>query len=264
MCSFIRCDSLNISTEISYFQFIHIVGQIKHLSTAILNIHLKLNAKIYQCVVLLLCRMIEFLRLVRSYFYENFQFFVNVTHKSSQHSAYQVLRILRQVMVKQIRNAISIPYVYANEVGTLFQNDFSTKSKKYFTKNIDSLTALQIAERCMYGPMTSNRLLATQMALSLTDSPNARLFSVEQIRQIQTLLTNVELFANYRRLIDRLTDTSFMYWHQSILSGYVRAVLNINRSLDNPAQRNAKEFRECACDFWQIYVGYFRYEIQCV
>ncbi|XP_037025410.1 WASH complex subunit 4 [Bradysia coprophila] len=211
-------------------QFIHIVGQIKHLTTAILNIHLKLNEKIYQCVVLLVCRMIEFLRLVRTYFNDNFQFFVNVTHKSSQHASYQVLRLLRQVM-----------------------NDFSTKSKKYFTKNIDSLTALQTAERCMYGPMTSNRLLATKIALSLTDSLNARLFTIEQIRQIQTLFSNIELFANFRRLIDRLTDTSFMYWHQSILSGYVRAVLNINRTLDAPVQRNSKEFRECACDFWQIY-----------
>lgn len=136
----------------------------------------------------------------------------------------------------------------------VFQNDFSAKSKKFFTKNIDSLTALQIAERCMYGPMTENRLLATQMALSLTDSLNAKLFTVEQIRQIQTLFTNIELFANYRSLIDRLTDTTFMYWHQSILSGYVRAVLNINRTLDAPLQRNAKEFRECACDFLQIYV----------
>lgn len=108
----------------------------------------------------------------------------------------------------------------------------------------------------MYGPMTGNRLLATKMALSLTDSLNARLFTIEQIRQIQTLFSNIELFANYRNIIDRLTDTAFMYWHQSILSGYVRAVLNINRSLDTPAQRNAKEFRECACDFWQIYVGH--------
>lgn len=138
---------------------------------------------------------------------------------------------------------------------TKFQNDFSTKSKKYFTKNIDSLTALQIAERCMYGPMTSNRLLATKIALSLTDSMNARLFTVEQIRQLQTLFTNIELFANYRSIIDRLTDTTFMYWHQSILSGYVRAVLNINRSLGTPTQRNSKEFRECACDFLQIYVS---------
>lgn len=137
-----------------------------------------------------------------------------------------------------------------------FQNDFSAKSKKYFTKNIDSLTALQIAERCMYGPMTSNRLLATKMALSLTDSLNARLFTIEQMRQIQTMFTNIELFANYRNIIDRLTDTAFMYWHQSILSGYVRAVLNINRNLDNPAQRNLKDFRECACDFWQIYVSF--------
>lgn len=108
----------------------------------------------------------------------------------------------------------------------------------------------------MYGPMTSNRLLATKMALSLTDSLNARLFTVEQMRQIQTLFSNIELFANYRNIIDRLTDTTFMYWHQSILSGYVRAVLNINRSLDTPVQRNSKEFRECACDFWQIYVSY--------
>ncbi|KAJ6648574.1 WASH complex subunit 4 [Pseudolycoriella hygida] len=210
--------------------FIQVVGQIRHLSTAILNIHLKLNEKIYQCVVLLICRMIEFLRLVRTYFYENFHFFVNVTHKSSQHAAYQVLRNLRQVM-----------------------NDFSAKSKKYFTKNIDSLTALQVAERCMYGPMTKNRLLATKIALSLTDSLNARLFTVEQIRQIQNLFANIELFANYRNIIDRLTNTSFMYWHQSILSGYVRAVLNIDRCLDTPVKRNAKEFRECACDFWQIY-----------
>lgn len=243
--------STSTMTSLYQFQFIHIVGQIKHLSTAILNIHLKLNEKIYQCVVLLVCRMIEFLRLVRTYFYENFQFFVNVTHKSSQHSAYLVLRTLRQVMVSCRR----ISSFYIKLTRMFFQNDFATKSKKYFTKNIDSLTALQIAERCMYGPMTSNRLLATKMALSLTDSLNARLFTVEQIRQIQTLFGNIELFANYRNTIDRLTDTSFMYWHHSILSGYVRAVLNINISLDTPVQRNAKEFRECACDFWQIYVS---------
>lgn len=104
--------------------------------------------------------------------------------------------------------------------------------------------------------MTSNRLLATKIALSLTDSLNARLFTIEQMRQIQTLFSNIELFANYRNIIDRLTDTTFMYWHQSILSGYVRAVLNINRNLDTPSQRNSKEYRECACDFWQIYVSY--------
>lgn len=138
---------------------------------------------------------------------------------------------------------------------TFFQNDFSAKSKKYFTKNIDSLTALQIAERCMYGPMTSDRLLATKMALSLTDSLNARLFTIEQMRQMQTMSTNIELFANYRNIIERLTDTTFMYWHQSILSGYVRAVLNINKNLDHSSQRNSKEFRECACDFLQIYVS---------
>lgn len=107
----------------------------------------------------------------------------------------------------------------------------------------------------MYGPMTSNRLLATKMALSLTDSLNARLFTIEQMRQIQIMFSNIDLFANYRNIIDRLTDTTFMYWHQSILSGYVRAVLNINKNLDNSLQRNSKEFRECACDFWQIYVS---------
>lgn len=98
----LRCNC----SQIFNFQFIHIVGQIKHLSTAILNIHLKLNEKIYQCVVLLVCRMIEFLRLVRTYFYDNFQFFVNVTHKSSQHASYQVLRHLRQVMVRECYPAV--------------------------------------------------------------------------------------------------------------------------------------------------------------
>lgn len=53
--------------------------------------------------------MIEFLRQVRTYFYENFQFFVNTTHKSSQHSAYQVLRILRQIMVTAACNHLFLP-----------------------------------------------------------------------------------------------------------------------------------------------------------
>lgn len=96
-------------------------------------------------------------------------------------------------------------------------------------RNVDALAALRIAEKCMTGPPTKTRTLLTKLAVNATNLNN-RTLPQDQWERFQLLMSRITILADFQSNIDDLCDTTFIYWHQSVLSAYLKQV--VERKLD--------------------------------
>lgn len=90
-------------------------------------------------------------------------------------------------------------------------------------RNLDILTSLEIVKKCLYGPGTTKRVLIARLALSAAD-PNYT-FTSDYIQKLEKLLIRLEIIAELRDNIKRCCNSSFLYWHQSIFSIYLKQTM---------------------------------------
>lgn len=90
-------------------------------------------------------------------------------------------------------------------------------------RHLDILTSLEIVKKCLYGPGTTKRVLIARLALSASD-PNYT-FTLDYIQKLEKLLIRLELIAELKDNIKRCCNPSFLYWHQSIFSIYLKQTM---------------------------------------
>ena len=96
----------------------------------------------------------------------------------------------------------------------------------YNERNIDILSALQLSEKCMFGPATKLRILITRLTLSIADP--MKIFSIEHLDKLSKTLTNLETFIDLQNYLTKITDSSFIYWHQTILPNHLKQIIDLN------------------------------------
>lgn len=102
-------------------------------------------------------------------------------------------------------------------------------ASKLRDKSIDALAALKMAERCLHGPPSNVRLLVAKIAFDASHGKN-KLLSIEQIERFRLLMQRIELITDFQYNTQQICDTSFLYWHQSLLKAYLRQI--VDKKLD--------------------------------
>lgn len=86
------------------------------------------------------------------------------------------------------------------------------------------MSALQLSEKCMFGPATAVRILITRLTLSISDP--TKIFSIDHMDKLSKVLSNMEALIDLRTTINKCPDNTFLYWHKAILPNYLKQVLN--------------------------------------
>lgn len=175
---------------------VRMLGELGFLVKVCTQRHIELGTVMQRATLATVCRLLEHCQCVRSTFAEHAVFVVAAVQAVGQHVAYQALAVVQQTM----------------------QRLQPTASER----DIDRLSALQLAERALFGPATAQRVLVARLALSVAD-PTA-VFGAAELEVLSDRLGRLEGLLELRGVLARRGDTTFVYWHQTILAGYVRQV----------------------------------------
>lgn len=98
---------------------------------------------------------------------------------------------------------------------------------------MDVLSAVNIAEDLLYGPVTKQRLLLIRLTLSTVADSN-KLISAEQLTKIQVLCDQMENLMDIQISVDGddgVCSMKFLYWHQSMLTIYLKQLYSQNQDV---------------------------------
>lgn len=96
-------------------------------------------------------------------------------------------------------------------------------TSKLNAHGVDSLAALEIAERCLTGPPNKNRALIAKLSLSLCMSQQLQnSLPQDQQDEYRMLIKRIEFMSEFQNYIQQMSDPAFLYWHQAIVLAYLQ------------------------------------------
>uniref|UniRef100_W8BNL3 WASH complex subunit 7 n=1 Tax=Ceratitis capitata TaxID=7213 RepID=W8BNL3_CERCA len=190
-------------------------SQISCLIKGLVNTHVTLQSPMSKVTLQCICKLIELLKSIQQLFQDYMDVIAKVMQCVLQYLQYKVLHLLN-ICKKRITAA------------------------KMHNRNVDALAALRIAEKCMTGPPTRTRTLLTKLAVNATNLNNRTLPQ----DQWELLMSRVTILADFQTNMHDLCSTTFIYWHQSVLTAYLKQV--VERKLDfNSFQYIVHAFNDC-------------------
>lgn len=96
-------------------------------------------------------------------------------------------------------------------------------------KSVDALAALKITERCLHGPPSKVRILVAKLSFDAS-SAKYKILNAEQQERFRNLIKRIELITELQDSIKQMCDTTFLFWHQSILKAYLKQI--VDKKLD--------------------------------
>lgn len=181
------------------------MGEISYAVKLITNVHLQLGTVMARQTLANVCRLLELYKCVHAaYAFEQRAFVVDAVRTVGQHLSYEALTVIQQTIERKSLSTAAVG------------------SSAYNERDIDLLSALQLSERCLLGPATAQRILIARLALSIAD-PTA-IFSADQLDIVSDRLGRIEALLELDQQLRRQCDTTFVYWHQTILAGFVKQV----------------------------------------
>lgn len=193
--------------------------------SSITSLHVQLKCPMTKQSVLSICKLIEFLKIIKLTFTEYSSSISQTAQSLAQYQIYQVLFI-----ISPARKNLSA------DNGTPRSSNFT-----YNERIIDTISALELAESALFGPPNMRRILTARLALSMTDPK--RLFTSDQLTKLCRLFVSIEHFVQLPSTIQSLSASSFMYWHHStMLPVYLRNALEQNGGMDSERLLVSDEF----------------------
>lgn len=178
--------------------------------------HVQLKCPMTKQIVLSICKLIEFLKIIKSTFTEYSTTILQTAQSLAQYQTYQVL-----FLISPARKNLTA------DSGAQRSSNFT-----YNERIIDTISALELAETALFGPPNMRRILTARLALSMTDPK--RLFTSDQLTKLCRLFVSIEHFVQLPKLIDSLSASSFMYWHHNtMLPIYLRNAFDQNGGMDS-------------------------------
>lgn len=184
---------------------------------AVTSLHVQLKCPMTKQIVLSICKLIEFLKIIKLTFTEHSSSISETAQSLAQYQIYQMLFI-----ISPARKTLS-----ADSGASPRSSNFS-----YNERIIDTISALELAETALFGPPNTKRILTARLALSMTDPK--RLFTSDQLSKLCRLFVSIEHFIQLPKTIQTLAASSFMYWHHNtMLPIYLRHTLDQNGGMDS-------------------------------
>ncbi|XP_054280077.1 WASH complex subunit 4-like [Macrosteles quadrilineatus] len=181
-----------------YLEGIQLSLKMHKLLTNLTNLHGSMAKPMTKSSVIGLCRLVELVKTVRETYLRNQAVIARSVGHIIQRLSFQALSIIA-----------------AAKKGLM-------SDKKFSEKHVDMLSSLVLAEKCLNGPPTRERLLVARIALSVANQKQT--FRDEDLTSLSVTLASL---ARIPRLIHRLeqaTNCNFLYWHRVILPIYFTAL----------------------------------------
>lgn len=194
------------------FEGIHYAQEISFLVQSITSLHLLMHESISQQMFHAVGKLLEYLQAVQNFFDSNQQAIAETNQFIIQHLQHKIFVIVAHSKKKLITDA----------------KQAKLKKSEIF---IDKLSAFHVIERCMSGPANRTRLTIARLAISISD-PRQTL-SPESYEKIRILLDQLDILANLQTKLRNLSDTQFLYWHQTFFSLYVSDFYDHNTAQNN-------------------------------
>ncbi|CAO1421142.1 unnamed protein product [Diamesa serratosioi] len=194
----IKQDSLKIRCEM-FHQGLSYAGQISHIIKSITNLHMKLAIAMPKQLIPGIYKLIEYLRIIKNTFDQYTSFIVDSIGFVMQHLQYQAL-----VIVTGCKKKVS--------------------SELHKEKKVDILSSLMIAEKLLHGTVSINRMNVICLSLNLTEPVNT--FNNESLLKLVKIVDNLIILSELQLNINVLCDSSFLFWHQNLLSVYFKQILD--------------------------------------
>lgn len=174
-------------------------GQLSYIIKAVINMHVLQQTPMTKNTLLSVCKFIEMLKMIQLVFQSDVENIAKTVSCIVQYLQYKALQIV------------------------LFAKKKITSTTMH-DKNVDALAALKICEKCLQGPATRTRILVASLAINATNS-SARTLAIDQYERFTSIIHRIELLASFQENLKQLCDTSFIYWHQSLLSAYLKQIV---------------------------------------
>ncbi|XP_017774275.1 PREDICTED: WASH complex subunit 7 [Nicrophorus vespilloides] len=169
---------------------IKILKRISEFIKWVTNLHADNGRPMTKSVLLALCKLVEVLKC--------FQF---IFHRNILPLSYVILLISQHLNHKALDKLVFIKKSF-------------TQEKNYKEQQLDVLSALVVAEHALKGPITAERILIAKLALSASGLDN------DNLADVRSVICRLELISNLVNLFDKLSNCSFLYWHQVLFPMY--------------------------------------------
>ena len=178
-------------------QGLSVAFNVKENVTTLLNLHSKLSVPLTKSSVINICKMTEILKAIEHTFNRHSLYVVGVLPHICQHLVFSILTVI----IKTKKNVVS---------------------DKYYTQTkLDTLSALAMAENAVSGACTKRRLLVATTVLGFALD---RTFGDEERHVLSRSLARFSIISDFKKKVERLCDTSFIYWHRVIVGTYFATI----------------------------------------
>lgn len=178
-----------------FLQGLLLAFSIRHLTMTIMNLHLSLQKPMTKTSVLALCHLIELLKAIENMFHRWTLPIINSISHSVQYLSMSIL----------------------DAIGTAKKRLGS--EKKFNDKKLDILSALVLAENCIYGTGTKERRLVASLALAF--GAQTKVLRDDELATIQQIMLQLSVMCDIKERLREACDCSFVYWHRIIFPIYL-------------------------------------------
>uniref|UniRef100_T1GY66 Uncharacterized protein n=1 Tax=Megaselia scalaris TaxID=36166 RepID=T1GY66_MEGSC len=146
-----------------------------------------------------ICKCLELLKLIQGFFVNNMEIISRIFHSLIQYLQHKALALV----------------ISSRKKFSLDKNN---------EKKLDVISSLKIVERCLSGPPTNSRLTVTSLAMDSANFNSQGLIG-EFYEKFQRVFKKLQILSQFQDDLKRVCDSSFLYWHQSLLSAYLKQVV---------------------------------------
>lgn len=182
-----------------FIEGLKFAGQLSHLVKSLMNLHATLKVPMSKPTLMAICKCIELLKLVQGFFADNVDIIARVFQSLVQYLQHKSL-----YLVVSARKKLSMDK----------NND----------KKLDVISSLRIVERCLAGPPTKSRLIVINLAMDSANF-NSQGLITEFYDRFKKTLRKLQILGEFQEDLKKVCDSSFIYWHQSLLSAYLKQVV---------------------------------------
>ncbi|CAF5185692.1 unnamed protein product, partial [Rotaria magnacalcarata] len=171
---------------------------LSHTVKTLISLHSTLQLAIKSECMLILYRYTELLKVIETTYHRHAMAIAPYFNAIMQYHSQRLLKIIA-IAKKRITS------------GT---------DKRFTDKQVDVLAALVLAESCLNGPCTKERLLIFRLAFSF--GSRLKTCRDDEMIAIEEALRKVESLASFSEKLHAACDTTFLYWEQNSFRLYLQ------------------------------------------
>lgn len=195
-----------------FYEGLTIAGEMSFLIKTVINLHAKFNQLLSKSLASSIYKLIENLRVIKSTYIEHATFIsdsIAFVFRYLQFHALNIIGLCQKKVMMDVK-----------------------KEKKF-----DLSTTLVLITKLLYSNVSESNLNAITLALNLTEP--FKNFGNEYSQRLLKLLDHMMILCRLKENVEKVTDPSFLFWHQNLIGPYFKQQLQ--NSLD---QRKTKLFME--------------------